>query len=81
MPGVVISSVLLRKAEGRSWLEAHVELERESTLTVAQTRAHLKLALPIYMIPSTYVRHPMLPVTDRGKIDRHALLSSEHMPW
>ncbi len=38
-------------------------------------RAHLRKALPEYMVPSTFVRLPALPLTPNGKIDRKALLT------
>ena len=43
----------------------------------AELRAHLKTALPDYMIPQTFVCLPALPLTPSGKIDRAALPAPE----
>ena len=44
---------------------------------VSELRAHLKVVLPDYMIPKTYIFTAALPLTPRGDFDRRALLRSE----
>jgi amino acid adenylation domain-containing protein len=42
-------------------------------VTATELRDHLKTRLPDYMIPSSYVCLPSLPLTTTGKCDKHAL--------
>lgn len=45
--------------------------------TDADLRAHLKLALPDYMVPSAFVALETFPLTPNGKVDRRALPAPE----
>ena len=45
--------------------------------TDADLRAHLKLALPDYMVPSAFVALDAFPLTPNGKVDRRALPAPE----
>lgn len=41
--------------------------------SVEELRAHLRRALPDYMIPAVFIRRRALPLTANGKVDRNAL--------
>jgi amino acid adenylation domain-containing protein len=44
----------------------------------ASLQVHLKKTLPEHMIPTWQVRLPRMPITDRGKIDRAAILAIKY---
>jgi amino acid adenylation domain-containing protein len=54
-------------------LAAYVVPRRESLPSVSSMRAALAQTLPEFMIPSTFVSLPALPMTPNGKLDRRAL--------
>jgi amino acid adenylation domain-containing protein len=54
-------------------LVAYFEPASESVPAVSDLRAHLRIDLPDYMIPSAFVALETLPLTPNGKIDRTAL--------
>lgn len=72
--GVAASTVVARENQsGEKWLLAYVVLARESTVTAAELREHLRKQLPDYMVPVTFVRMESLPLTVNGKVDRKEL--------
>lgn len=56
---------------GQKHLCAYYVAERE--VAYRDLRAHIQRKLPEYMVPSFFVRMPVLPVSANGKIDRKAL--------
>ncbi len=56
---------------GQKHLCAYYVAERE--LAHRDLRAHIQRKLPEYMVPSFFVRMPVLPVSANGKVDRKAL--------
>ncbi len=54
-------------------LVCYLVTDDESVLEVEGLREFLRLKLPDYMIPSTFVSLPAIPLTPNGKVDRRAL--------
>jgi acyl-coenzyme A synthetase/AMP-(fatty) acid ligase len=81
LDGVKMAVVLVGGDSVRSWLEAHVELEKGSSLTAADARRLLREVLPPYMVPTTLIRHEILPLTLRGKVDKEALRGATGLRW
>ncbi|GAA1930713.1 pyoverdine non-ribosomal peptide synthetase PvdD [Streptomyces sodiiphilus] len=73
-PGVRDAAVVARTdGHGGARLVGHVVTAEERPLDAPALRGRLRLTLPEYMVPALFVRHPRLPVTANGKIDRAAL--------
>ncbi|MCG8616072.1 MAG: amino acid adenylation domain-containing protein, partial [Desulfobacterales bacterium] len=67
-----------KSGNGERQLVAYVTPEEvrdaaEHLPTQSELRAHLKTALPDFMIPAPFVWLEAMPLTPNGKIDRHAL--------
>jgi amino acid adenylation domain-containing protein len=58
---------------GEQQLVAYVVPEPEQVPTTSELRGLLKMKLPDYMVPSTFVMLDALPLTPNGKLDRLAL--------
>jgi amino acid adenylation domain-containing protein len=58
---------------GDKQLMAYLVPQSEQMPTVSDLRSYLKLKLPDYMIPATFIMLEALPLTPNGKIDRKAL--------
>ncbi|HTU42189.1 MAG TPA: non-ribosomal peptide synthetase [Candidatus Aquilonibacter sp.] len=73
-PQVESSTVLPREnPDGGKQLLAYVVLAPGGAPTAAALRQHLRLSLPDYMIPASFIRIGSMPLTPNGKIDRAAL--------
>ncbi|MCX5150224.1 amino acid adenylation domain-containing protein [Streptomyces sp. NBC_00320] len=76
LPGVRDAAVVARPdAHGGARLVAHVVLTEGRPLDAPDLRDRLRLTLPGYMVPALFVRHPELPITANGKVDRTALVA------
>ncbi len=70
--GVQGSLVSYDEVDGKKFLVAYVA-HGTGAINVEQLAEHLRLALPVYMVPSRYVLLESFPKTINGKIDRRAL--------
>lgn len=59
--------------EGEKRLVAYITRREPSTASAEELRAHLKLVLPQYMIPSALLILEHWPLTPNGKLDRRRL--------
>ncbi|MEV0414742.1 amino acid adenylation domain-containing protein [Streptomyces sp. NPDC050448] len=76
LPGVRDAAVVARPdAHGGARLVAHVVLTEGRPLDAPDLRGRLRLTLPEYMVPALFVRHPKLPITANGKVDRTSLVA------
>jgi amino acid adenylation domain-containing protein len=72
-PAVQQSAVVVRQdARGDKHLVAYVAVP-EAAATAEDLRSFLSGKLPAYMVPSTFVLLPALPLSAHGKVDRRAL--------
>ena len=73
-PQVCQQIVLAREdVPGQKRLAAYVVMKKGDELDVRDLQAHLRQALPSYMVPSAFVALSALPMTPNGKVDRKAL--------
>jgi amino acid adenylation domain-containing protein len=73
--GVQEAVVVVREdREGDKRLVAYLVAKATGADAVVALRNALESKLPDYMVPSSFVFLPALPLTDNGKIDRKALL-------
>jgi amino acid adenylation domain-containing protein len=68
---VVIESVDLKNGDKR--IHAYIVLKPDSSVTGAELESFLKVNLPDYMIPNSFVFLDAFPLTPNGKVDRNAL--------
>jgi amino acid adenylation domain-containing protein len=64
-------------APGEGRLVAYVVADGEPAPGPEELRAHLRAALPEYMIPPAFVTLEKMPLTANGKVDRNALARLE----
>jgi amino acid adenylation domain-containing protein/FkbM family methyltransferase len=58
---------------GNKLLVAYVVLKKSFAETTLELRNFLKMRLPAYLVPSSFVVLESLPLSPNGKVDRHAL--------
>ncbi len=75
LPGLADAAVMaLEDNAGEKRLVAYVVAQESAVMPVAdELREQLRLRLPDYMVPSTYIAVKQLPLTPNGKVDRRAL--------
>ena len=82
LPGVHNAAVLaVPGPTGKARLVAHVEADPSAGLGPDELRAALVDRLPPFLVPTVFVPHDDLPLTDRRKVDRRALAAMELAPW
>lgn len=81
LPGITNAITIPVVTNGITRLVAHVEVDEQAPLTLADTRAALVAALPAHAVPAAVLRHARLPLTERGKVDRGALMAGPFESW
>ena len=71
------AAVVREDPHGDRRLVAYVEPAGEEPPTASELRSFLKLRVPDYMLPATFVAIDALPRTPNGKLDRNILPHSE----
>ena len=80
VPGIRDVVVLPRVlGSGRYQLVAHVAAG--VSVSVEGVRSVLRRELPAHLVPAVLVRHDVLPVNDRGKVDRTVLAAMPVVAW
>jgi amino acid adenylation domain-containing protein len=73
-PSVQGSAVVVRETgENDRRLAAYLVFHSHAIPTVGDLRDYLRIHLPEYMVPATFVQLESLPLTDNAKVDRSAL--------
>lgn len=73
-PTIIQAAVILHtKNDNEKQLVSFLVSTHEDRLCVKEIRSFLATKLPEYMLPTTYIVLPSLPLTTHGKIDRSAL--------
>ncbi len=82
VPGVRRAVVLVQPApRGGQRLVGHVEVDATAPVSPTALRATLSDQVAAHLVPAVLVRHDRLPITDRGKVDRQALVAADVVPW
>ncbi|RUT68624.1 amino acid adenylation domain-containing protein [Flavobacterium cupreum] len=76
-PGILSVAVDYRKYNNDYCIVAYYVSENDETLELEEIRSYLTKSLPVYMIPSYFVKLNAMPVTSNGKLDRSALPDPE----
>ena len=62
-----------RSASGEKFLAAYIVPAAGQEISRSNLRQRLQQTLPVYMVPSAFVRLDVFPLTPNGKVDRKAL--------
>lgn len=76
----IAAAVVHTSGPGAPRLVGHVVLD-DAELTPDRLRAALGARLPAHLVPTAFILHPSLPLTERSKIDRAALREAPVEPW
>ncbi|MGV3722261.1 MAG: non-ribosomal peptide synthetase, partial [Actinomycetota bacterium] len=79
-PGVREAAVVAHPRDGEPVLTAYLVPSAGPPPTTAELRAALHATLPAYLVPSTFVWLPALPLNPNGKLDRRALPPPQGAP-
>jgi len=80
-PDLREAAVIAREdGSGGKQLVAYLVSAQETKPSISEIRSHLQQELPDYMIPSTFVFLPAMPLTPNGKINRRGLPEPEDQP-
>ncbi len=79
--GVTAAITVPVVTDGNTRLIAHVEVAPDSHVTLAEVHGVLAERLPPHAVPAAIMRHAVLPITVRGKVDRRALADGPFLPW
>lgn len=80
-PGIRQAAVVLGGSDADRRLLAYFDEAPERRVVEKDLRAHLERTLPAYMMPTSFIRLPFLPVNRSGKIDRPALVRMSSEPY
>jgi amino acid adenylation domain-containing protein len=71
--------VVREDVPGEKRLVAYLVMESSNAVNIGDVRRFLREKLPEYMVPSTFVILPTMPLTRHGKVDRAALPAPEQV--
>jgi hypothetical protein len=78
-PNIQENVVLVREdTPGEKYLVAYFVLSPNVSVSISDLRSFLRETLPDYMIPAVFIRLAVMPLTQSGKVNRHALPAPDH---
>ncbi|QBD80521.1 amino acid adenylation domain-containing protein [Ktedonosporobacter rubrisoli] len=77
-PAIREAVVIAREdTPGNARLVAYIVFQPSQNATDRELQTHLAQRMPIYMVPTTFIRLEALPLNTNGKVDRKALTALE----